>query len=120
MAVYWKLIKPGDNANWVGMLEDKYDLMSKMVMKPTETLTKTRDDKGSGGNGGTRGERRGARRGTCPALSRRRGAGGCRDPNVCWSTGCPELSRDAAVLRGDLHPTLSGRVAEDTPGEAGR
>lgn len=60
MAVYWKLIKPGDNANWVGMLEDKYDLMSKMVMKPTKTLTKTRDNKGSGGNEGTRGERRGA------------------------------------------------------------
>lgn len=58
--MYWKLIKTGDNGNWVGMLEDKYDLMSKMVMKPTKNLTKKRYNKGSRGNGGTRGERTGA------------------------------------------------------------
>lgn len=33
MVVRWKLIKTGDNGNWVRMLEDKYDLMSKMVMR---------------------------------------------------------------------------------------
>lgn len=38
-AVYGKLIKTSDNGNWVGMLEHKYDLMSKMVMRPIKIPT---------------------------------------------------------------------------------
>lgn len=37
--MYGKLIKTSDNGNWVGMLERKYDLMSKMVMRPIKIPT---------------------------------------------------------------------------------
>lgn len=37
------------------MLEDKYDLMSKMVMRPIKTPAKKRNEKGNRGKGGARG-----------------------------------------------------------------
>lgn len=55
MVVRWKLIKTSDNGNWVRMLEDKYDLMSKMVMRPIEVPTEKRNERGNRGKGGARG-----------------------------------------------------------------
>lgn len=37
------------------MLEDKYDLMSKMVMRPIKIPTKKRNARGNRGKGGARG-----------------------------------------------------------------
>lgn len=37
------------------MLEDKYDLMSKMVMRPIKIPTKKRNERGNRGKGGAKG-----------------------------------------------------------------
>lgn len=37
------------------MLEDKYDLMSKMVMRPIKIHTKKRNERGNRGKGGAKG-----------------------------------------------------------------